>query len=111
MPNEAAQSTSKPPFGFQQPQTESPRSLKPPSKYIITPVQSLNFCVSVFFSVPLLRRLEVVHDDGALLRLLTPVLDNDARAVDNLAGVTLAVEDAWEETLVRTEGRESNGGE
>lgn len=44
----------------------------------------------------LLRGLEVVQEDGALLRLLTPVLDNDARAVDNLAGVALAVEDACE---------------
>lgn len=39
-------------------------------------------------------RLEVVEEDGALLRLLTPVLNNDARAVDDLAGVALAVEDA-----------------
>jgi hypothetical protein len=39
----------------------------------------------------LLLGLEVVEEDGALLRLLTPVLDNDARAVDNLAGVTLTV--------------------
>ena len=38
--------------------------------------------------------LEVVEEDGALLRLLTPVLDNDARAVDNLARVALTVEDA-----------------
>ena len=38
--------------------------------------------------------LEVVEEDGALLRLLTPVLDDDARAVDDLAGVALAVEDA-----------------
>lgn len=42
----------------------------------------------------LLRGPEVVEEDGALLRLLTPVLDNDARAVDDLAGVTLAVENA-----------------
>lgn len=45
------------------------------------------------FASSLLRRLEVVHDDGALLRLLTPVLDDDARAVDDLAGVTLTIED------------------
>jgi hypothetical protein len=39
----------------------------------------------------LLLSLEVVEEDGALLRILTPVLDDDARAVDNLAGVALAV--------------------
>jgi hypothetical protein len=41
--------------------------------------------------INLLLGLEVVEEDGALLGLLTPVLDNDARAVDNLAGVTLTV--------------------
>jgi len=46
-------------------------------------------------SIRLLLGLEVVEQDGALLRLLTPVLDNDARAVDNLAGVALAVENAY----------------
>ena len=40
----------------------------------------------------LLLGLEVVEEDVALLGLLTPVLDDDARAVDNLAGVTLAVD-------------------
>jgi hypothetical protein len=40
----------------------------------------------------LLLGLEVVEEDGALLRLLTPVLDDDARAVDDLAGVTLTVD-------------------
>lgn len=39
----------------------------------------------------LLLGLEVVEEDGALLRLLTPVLDDDARAVDDLAGVTLTI--------------------
>lgn len=43
---------------------------------------------------PLLLGLEVVQEDGSLLRLLTPVLNNDARAVDDLAGVALTVEDA-----------------
>lgn len=38
--------------------------------------------------------LEVVEENGALLGLLTPILDNDARAVDNLASVTLTVESA-----------------
>ena len=40
----------------------------------------------------LLLGLEVVEEDAALLGLLTPVLDDDARAVDDLAGVALAVD-------------------
>jgi len=40
----------------------------------------------------LLLGLEVVEEDGALLRLLTPVLDDDAGAVDDLAGVALTVD-------------------
>ena len=40
----------------------------------------------------LLLGLEVVEQDGALLRLLTPVLDDDTRAVDDLASVALAVD-------------------
>jgi hypothetical protein len=44
----------------------------------------------------LLLGLEVVEKDVTLLGLLTPVLDDDARAVDNLAGVTLAVDLACE---------------
>jgi hypothetical protein len=40
----------------------------------------------------LLLGLEVVEEDGALLRLLTPVADDDARAVDDLAGVAFAVD-------------------
>ena len=40
----------------------------------------------------LLLGLEVVEEDGALLGLLTPVLDDDARAVDDLAGVALTVD-------------------
>ena len=39
----------------------------------------------------LLLGLEVVEEDGALLGVLTPVLDDDARAVDDLAGVALTV--------------------
>lgn len=35
--------------------------------------------------------LEVVEKDAALLGLLTPVADDNARAVDDLAGVTLTV--------------------
>jgi len=43
----------------------------------------------------LLLGLEVVEEDAALLGLLTPVLDDDARAVDDLAGVTFAVDLAY----------------
>lgn len=41
--------------------------------------------------VDLLLSLEVVQEHGTLLGLLTPVLDDDAGAVNDLAGVTLAV--------------------
>jgi len=40
----------------------------------------------------LLLGLEVVEENATLLRLLTPVLDDDARAVDDLAGVAFAVD-------------------
>lgn len=43
----------------------------------------------------LLLGLEVVEQDAALLGLLTPVLDDNARAVDDLAGVALAVDLAY----------------
>ena len=46
-------------------------------------------------SSPLLLGLEVVEKNGALLRLLTPVLDYDARAVDNLACVPFAVQNTY----------------
>jgi hypothetical protein len=39
----------------------------------------------------LLLGLEVVEEDAALLGFLTPVLDDDARAVDDFAGVAFAV--------------------
>ena len=39
--------------------------------------------------------LEVVEEDGPLLGLFTPVLDDNARAVDDLASVTLAVKSAY----------------
>lgn len=55
------------------------------------PIGNFVFRISIF---RLLLGLEVVEEDRALLRLLTPVLDNDARAVDDLAGVALTVEDA-----------------
>ena len=40
----------------------------------------------------LLLGLEVVEKDGALLRLFTPVPDDDARAVDHLTRIALAIE-------------------
>jgi hypothetical protein len=43
----------------------------------------------------LLLGLEVVEQDAALLGLLTPVLDDDARAVDDLTGVAFAVDLAY----------------
>jgi ribosomal 30S subunit maturation factor RimM len=43
----------------------------------------------------LLLGLEVVEEDAALLGFLTPVLDNDARAVDDFAGVAFAVDLAY----------------
>lgn len=42
--------------------------------------------------VRLLLGLEIVEENGALLRLLAPVLNHDAGAVDDLTGVTLTVE-------------------
>jgi len=42
--------------------------------------------------LPLLLGLEVVEKDRSLLRLLAPILDDNARAVDNLARVSLAVQ-------------------
>ena len=39
----------------------------------------------------LLLSLEVVEEDAALLGLLTPILDDNARAVDDLTGVALTV--------------------
>jgi hypothetical protein len=44
----------------------------------------------------LLLGLEVVEEDAALLGLLTPILDNDARAVDDLAGVALTIDLAYQ---------------
>jgi hypothetical protein len=50
--------------------------------------------------IRLLLGLEVVEKDGSLLRLLTPVLNHDARAVDDLSCVTLAIQDACSPLLV-----------
>ena len=46
--------------------------------------------ISIHFD--LLLGLEVVEKDRSFLRLLTPILDDNARAVDNLACVSLAVQ-------------------
>ena len=43
----------------------------------------------------LLLGLEVVEQDTALLRLLTPVLNDNAGAVDDLAGVAFTVDLAY----------------
>jgi len=43
----------------------------------------------------LLLGLEVVKQNAALLRLFTPVLDDDARAVNNLASIALTVDLAY----------------
>lgn len=48
---------------------------------------------------------EVVEQDGALLGLLSPVLDDDAGAVDNLACVALTVDLAWISMLITAYGR------
>ena len=47
------------------------------------------------FKSHLLLSLEVVEENRAFLRLLTPVFDDDARAVDDLTGVTLTVKLAY----------------
>lgn len=45
--------------------------------------------------VRLLFGLEIVEQDGSLLRFLAPVTDDDAGAVDDFASVPFAVESAW----------------
>lgn len=66
--------------------------LNPPPDMQISPAPP--FVLSLHVEIRLLLGLEVVEEDGALLGLLTPVLDDDARAVDNLASVALTVENA-----------------
>lgn len=53
-------------------------------------------CVTEEKREHLLLGLEVVEEDVALLGLLTPVLHDNARAVDDLAGVALTVNLACE---------------
>ena len=43
----------------------------------------------------LLLSLEVVEEDRSLLRLLTPILDDNTRAVDNLARISLTVQHTY----------------
>ena len=50
----------------------------------------------------LLLGLEVVEEDGALLGFLTPVTDDDAGAVDDLAGVALTVKLACSEQSAKS---------
>ena len=45
----------------------------------------------------LLLGLEIVEQNRAFLRFLAPIADDDAGAVDDFAGVALAVEHAYEE--------------
>jgi hypothetical protein len=47
----------------------------------------------------LLLGLEVVEKDRSLGRLLTPVLDYDAGAVDDLSRVTLTVQDTYSQVI------------
>jgi len=53
-------------------------------------------------SIPmtLLLGLEIVEQDRSLLRLLAPILDDDARAVDNFACVSLTVQHTFNSMLV-----------
>jgi len=50
---------------------------------------------SVSNASPLLLGLEVVEKDRTFPRLLTPVADDNARAVDDFAGVAFTVEYAY----------------
>jgi len=51
--------------------------------------------------VTLLLGVEVVEEDRSLLRLLTPILDDNAGAVDNLACISLAVQDTQTSPLAQ----------
>ena len=67
------------------------KNSKPPS-----PVRSEVECRRLVVGYHLLLGLEVVEQHRALLRLLTPVLDDDAAAVDDFPGVTLTVDLAYD---------------
>lgn len=60
-------------------------------------MQPLTYSKQLMQRKYLLLSVEVVEEDGALLGVLTPVLDDNARAVDDLAGVTLTVKNACTE--------------
>ena len=62
----------------------------------VYPPQSNSVRPSVHPFLALLFGLEVVEEDRSLLRLLTPVLDNNAGAVDNLACVSLTVQHTYQ---------------
>ena len=40
----------------------------------------------------LLLSLEVIEEDTSLLALLAPILDHDARAIDNFSGIPFTIE-------------------
>ena len=42
--------------------------------------------------MPSLLRLEVIEQDGPLLRLLTPVLNHDTRAINDLPSVAFTID-------------------
>lgn len=65
--------------------------------FLERPVQPLTYSKQLMQRKYLLLSVEVVEEDGALLGVLTPVLDDNARAVDDLAGVTLTVKNACTE--------------
>lgn len=62
----------------------------------MTESKSLMLLGRVHVGAHLLLGLEVVEEDAALLGLLTPILDDNARAVNDLTGVTLAVNLAYQ---------------
>jgi len=64
----------------------------PPSGYRGSRVSASVYIATVALTLKhLLLSLEVVEEDAALLGLLTPILDDNARAVDDLTGVALTV--------------------
>jgi len=64
----------------------------PPSGYRGSRVSASVYIAAVALTLKhLLLSLEVVEEDAALLGLLTPILDDNARAVDDLTGVALTV--------------------
>ena len=64
-----------------------------PSAYMPVPFVQLKAPL-ISTILPLLFGLEVVQQNVSLLALLTPIADNDATAVDDLAGISFTVQDA-----------------